>query len=458
MSLHRVLSFHIYRMLRENPRARHFWQGAGCFAKRWASCIVLLVVLVPVTLRPPYSNRPPIRSDGLGYHLWTRAVLDRDLSFCQYRDLLKGVGALSREDAARGICQNKFPPGLALLRFPVMAALVDRTPGAPVVSTAEHQANLILSALALLGVCAVCLRSCLLLSVRPWEAHVAALALVFGTGLFHYGTYDASFTHIYSALGLALLLFLALRARVTDTPWPALTVAVIVFFLVSIRITNVVMLAVLLTGDILWIRADRAQGSNVRWPLAAHREVWPVIAGLAVALALQLVYNRYAVGAFVFSSYGGERFYFERPMQHAVLLSYERGLFTYYPVVAIALVSAYMAQRIRWAALWFASLIVAYAGVYGFWHVWYLGGGFGHRGFVELMPFGIVLFAVALSDIKGRPRISVTVLMVISIFVTLELMLGYWRGTLPFVGTTGQVYWSHVLGPHSLLSEIQRIF
>jgi hypothetical protein len=73
---------------------------------------------------------------------------------------------------------------------------------------------------------------------------------------------------------------------------------------------------------------------------------------------------------------------------------------------------------------------------YGFWHVWFLAGGFGHRGFIELMPFGIVLLAVALSNIKGSPQIVVTTLLTISLLVMLELMLSYWRGTLSFSGTT----------------------
>jgi hypothetical protein len=111
----------------------NFGQRARSFAERWASCIVALAVLVLITFRPPYTNSPLIRSDGLGYHLWTRALLEHDLSFCMYRQPFNEVGAISHEDAARGICQNKFPPGLALFRFPVMAPLVDLTPRAPVV-------------------------------------------------------------------------------------------------------------------------------------------------------------------------------------------------------------------------------------------------------------------------------------------------------------------------------------
>ncbi|MBI2901575.1 MAG: hypothetical protein HYY17_15435 [Planctomycetes bacterium] len=32
------------------------------------------------------------------------------------------------------------------------------------------------------------------------------------------------------------------------------------------------------------------------------------------------------------------------------------------------------------------------------------------------------------------------------VFVSIELMLGYWRGSLPYAETTGPVYWAHLFG------------
>ena len=163
----------------EDRVVRHSYYITRAFLERWGSCLLVLLVLIIVTLEPPYTNSPPIRSDGLGYHIWTRALLERDLSFCKYRATLLLIGALSREDPNRGVCQNKFSPGLALLRFPVMAFLVELTPGAPVISPAEHQANLILSALVLVGICLFCLKTSRLLHVRPCPMYCAVLALMF---------------------------------------------------------------------------------------------------------------------------------------------------------------------------------------------------------------------------------------------------------------------------------------
>jgi hypothetical protein len=409
----------------------------AAFARRWASCLLLLLILLLVTFNPPHEF-PPIRSDGFGYHIWTRALLEHDLSFCKYGGY---PGFISRTDRERGVCQNQYPPGLALLRFPVMAPLVDRSPGAPAVSPAEHLANLVLSALALLGVCVLALKTARLLGARPWPAHAAVLGVVFGTGLFHYATFDASFTHVYSALGVALLVFLGARARSRNEPLPALLPALTAFFLVATRLTNLVVLAALAAGYWGWTGKPRS---------ADLRQLVPVVAGAGVAVAMLMAYNRYAAGHFTASSYGQLGFLLDRPMQLPLLLSYERGLLTYYPVTAFVLIAGSAVAATRRAALFFTILISVYAGMYGFWYHWPLGQGFGHRGFVELMPVAIVLFAVALSRLQPRLQRTVLALSFVCVFATLELMVGYWTRTFPWQGAIPEIYWSHVLGPRSL--------
>ena len=134
----------------------------------------------------------------------------------------------------------------------------------------------------------------------------------------------------------------------------------------------------------------------------------------------------------------------------AVLASYERGLLTYYPIVAVALATVLACRATRRAALAFSGLLLAYAVLYGFWWSWMLGGGFGHRGFVDVMPFLIPFFAVALGRLLTPWRALVAAASAVAVFVTLELMAGYWRRSFPYQGATSQTYWSHVVGEDSL--------
>jgi hypothetical protein len=410
---------------------------------RWWSLVIVVAAVAYVTAFQPYDNGPPIRSDGEGYHIWTRALLEGDLSFRKY----KTVPGIYLADPNRDVYQNKYPPGVALIRLPVMAFLVDRRPGAPLISPAEHWANLVLSGLALAVVCFLCLRTAWLLSLPPWPTHVALLTLIFGTGLFHYGTYDACFSHIYSAMGTALLIWLGVRTVVHRRAYlPALATGVACFLFLLIRNTNVILLAALAAA---YFHARRRQG--VFAPRSALRDLAVMGSGSAAAVAMQLGYNAFAHGALVFSSYGSESFAWDRPMQFAVLLSYNRGLFTYYPIVALVLACAWAVGRTRWAAFWFSLAMFAYVTLYGFWSGWDLGGGFGHRGFVELMPSGIVLFAAALSAQSQRQRIAISGCALVCTLATLQFMWAYWHGSLSYYGATYEVYWDLVCGRKSFL-------
>ena len=418
-------------------------KGLKSWLGRWWSLVIVLAAVVFVTFFQPYYNGPPIRSDGEGYHIWTRAILEGDLSFRNY----KTIAGVYLADPRRDVYQNKYPPGVALIRYPVMAFLVDRRPGSPLISPAEHWANLILSALALTVVCFLCLRTAWLLSLPPWPTHVALLALVFGTGLFHYGTYDACFSHIYSALGTSLLTWLGVRAIVQRRDHlPALATGTVCFLFLLIRNTNVILLAALTAA---YFHGRKRHGALT--PRGAVRDLAVVGGGAAAAVAVQLGYNAFAHGALVFSSYGSESFVWDRPMQLAVLVSYQRGLFSYYPVVAVALACAWAVRRTRGPAAWFSLAVLAYATLYGFWSGWDLGGGFGHRGFVELMPSGVVLFAAALGALSHRQRLAVAGCALVCALLTLQFMCAYWHGALSFYGATYEVYWALVCGRKSFL-------
>jgi hypothetical protein len=407
------------------------------FPRRWSSLLFVAAVLVPVTLFQPYRNGPPIRSDGEGYHVWTRLLLEGDLSFQRYEK----VQGIFRMHPSGDRYANAYPPGLALLRFPVMAFLVQCGPNAPLFSAAEHWANLVLSALALVAVCWLCLRTCALLAIDVSASHCAVLALVFGTGLFHYATYDGCFTHIYSALGAALLMWLGVRAAVRGHDRPSqLATGLTGFFLLLIRNTNVILIGALAVAYVCWRK--RQTGTRIAESLQG---LAGLLAGTTTAAAVQLAINWYYLGQPVLSSYPGQLFQWQRPMQGPVLFSCERGLFSYYPVVAVALAAAWLIRRTRPAACWFSLLVLAYATLYGFWYSWMLGGGFGHRGFVELMPLALVLFAAALGDMTPRWRQAVGVAGLAATVVTVHFMVAYWRGGLPCQDVPATRYWTYCL-------------
>ena len=408
------------------------------FRRRWASLLIVSGVLLPVTVLQPYANAPPIRSDGVGYHLWTYALLTGDPNFAWYQEN-PAEAAIYVSDTARPFWANKYPPGVALIRLPFMLPFVDWSQPPGTIAPGEHRMALILAALALLAVIALVLSCCRRLGVSNRSSHWAVLALTFGTGLFHYASYDGSFSHIYSALAVALLLWLSIRAVTDKDGRLPLTIATItIALLILIRNTNGIFVIIWATFFFSWAWHAQHPARRVWLQNAAA-----IAGGLALGMSLQLAINFHAHGRLTVSSYGTESFLWNRPMMGSVLLSYERGLFTYYPIFALVLALGVYVARSRPAALGLIVLVLAYAGLYGFWHSWMLGGGFGHRGFVEFMPVAMPLFAVSLDAVGRSMRKFAIALSSICVMVTVCLMGGYWCNRIPIEGVTADVYWQN---------------
>ncbi len=411
--------------------------------KRWNSLFLVAAVLAPLAFGPANDA---IRSDGAGYHMWTRAILERDFTFCKW-DLLRKVGAITHFDPVRNICQMKYPPGLALLRFPIMAPFVDLRPGAPLISPAEHRAALLFGHAALLSIVWFTLATAALAGVPAWTANFSALVFVFGTGLFNYATFDGGFVHIYDAALISLLAWLGAReffGRKPASPWLA---AITVFFLASMRSTNFFVLAFLFALDLLF-RWKQQGGVSLRDLVKRYT---PSMAAILLAVAIQVGYNYYATHQLAYSSYGAETFRFDHPMQGPVLFSYVGGLYTYYPVALVALAVGLWVRSTRWITVWFAGLTATFTTLYGFWDDWGLKASMGHRGFVDILPLAAMIFPASLAGLRPRFRAFVVACAALCTFATIEFTRGYWALTLPWPGPTRIIYWEHVAGRYSLL-------
>jgi hypothetical protein len=395
--------------------------------------VVVVLLLAWVTYSHPYHNGPAIRSDGTGYHLWTRAILAHDFKFCDFLDRtdVDVRAAASDRNSKTGYCAVKYPPGVALLQLPLMFPFVDTTSHRYRISPGEHQMCLVAGALSLFVMMLLLSKVMASLRVRPSFSEAALVLISFGAGLFHHATYDSSLSHIYSALELTILiaLFVPLRGK-TLRPWKAAIALGTSALLILTRNVNAI--------PLVW--AFFAVFHALKWKLPATiRLTWPVIVGAASGLAMQLAYNSVAAGKLTLSSYGKEAFLWSRPMWGSVLFSYEKGLFTYYPIVFVVIVAGVMIKRTRIPTFYFAGCIGSYAAVYGFWWCWYLGG-FGHRGFVELMPFAVVILGCVLQNLSVWPRRTLMIVSAAAAMYTVQFMLRYWLGDAVWGLVTKKIY------------------
>ena len=421
-------------------------------ARNWWALAIFLIAAATVTIHPPYANSPPIRSDGLGYHAWTRAILDGNISFCPYVEL-ETVDALEPVSAL-GRCANKYPPGLALLRFPIMAPFTSANHGA-LRSTAEDRVSQILSVLAGAIAMGAAISAAARLGASRRTANLAALGVMFGTNEFHFATYDGSFTHIYSAAIVGLLLVLGIGVGQSSRP-PNLRTVVAISLLTGLLVDIRMMLVAPLMVSALVLLAVSVRRSSVRDTI---RRFGPLMcsAGGAVALALlqQLWYNHYIFGSWKLSAYAGEDFIWSQYKQLDVLFYVYKGAFWWSPFIPIALVAGLLARRYLLTIL-MAAVVLSLAVIYGAWHSWNLAGGFGHRGFVEPSALYAVTLAASAETLPRLGRRAIAVASVLATIVILGLMRAYWAGDIGFSGASWSEYVRFGMGRDSLLPHYLR--
>jgi hypothetical protein len=142
---------------------------------------------------------------------------------------------------------------------------------------------------------------------------------------------------------------------------------------------------------LLYAAGSRAEVMDrLRWPLRFRRAT---IIGLITALLVwlpQMLYWNAVTGHFFTFTYGhkGERFFWDDPHFLDLLFSARNGWFLYTPLMLFVMgallwmawkkVTGARTVLLIWALVWW---------FYASWWCWWLGGAFGHRGFVEHYAF-----------------------------------------------------------------------
>ncbi|MCU1393883.1 MAG: hypothetical protein JWM34_2311 [Ilumatobacteraceae bacterium] len=426
------------------------------FVVKWWSVALFVLIGIVVTFDPPYSNSPAIRSDGLGYQAWTRAILDGNISFCPYTELTT-VAALEPQ-TADGRCANKYPPGLAILRFPIMAPFTAINHG-QLRSAAEDRVDQLLSLLAGATAMATVIATAGLLGIRRWRANFAAAAVMFGTNQFHFATYDSSFTHIYTAALVGLLIWLLVRHATSERPSmstrASVAVGIIVGFIVDIRLMLIVPLAV--AGAVVVIARTHKRQTPREFARDNRVVIIAAAVGALLAIVQNLAYNRYIFGTWRLSSYTGEDMIWSQGKQLDVLFSIRKGAIPWSPMIAAALVLTAFARRKVLLAL-AVGVTATLDFIYGSWNPWDLAGGFGHRGFVEASPIYALGVAAAIQHFAPSRRAIAYALSSACVLTCLGLMRGYWTGELGYYGASAHDYVRFAFGSDSFLVHYFRAF
>ena len=392
---------------------------------------------------------PPVRSDGFSYYVYLP-------SWLIYGDATLGA-------VARDCCGGEFEPITAIIRWPETRRWVNAHPiGVAILQSPfflaghgltkwsnlsgdgftfyyQHAAGLAGVFWTVAGL--FVLERLLARRFTDGVTAVTLAALLLGTGLYHYATYDSSYSHAYSFFLLAAFMWLTDLWH-EDRPRILLTVllGVVAGLIVLTRHTNALFLIVFPLYGVANIAGLRVAARRLaaRW-----RDLVVMAAVGTVVLAPQLAIYYEATGQFLISSYGSLGFNFLAPQLWGVLFSVQKGVFFWSPLLLAAVAGFAVGDRKKLVFL-AATVVVLIVDTYviASWWDWQFGASYGHRGFVDVLPllaFGLAAFFEWSAEGVAR-RAAVTGLTIALVALSVFQMLQYWYGVMPMSDLTWDQY------------------
>lgn len=381
----------------------------------------------------------PIRSDAFSYYVYLPSwALHHDVSLQAVADDCCGGEfpdwtAIIRWRFTRQWV-NAHPIGEAILIAPFFAvahALTRWTNLSPDGFTLYYQHGAGLAGLFYVLAGLWCLGRLLERHFPSGVVAATLVALLAGTSLFHYATFDSVWSHAFSfALCSALLERLDAHLRRGAEAWrlrDEVVIGIISGLIVLVRHTNA-LIPICFVGAV----ALRTR----RLPILA------TVVGAVVVMPQLWLYHR-ATGHWLISSYGSLGFTFASPHLAGVLVSPTKGLFFYAPLLLAAVAGFWwLPPALRHWRAPFAALLLANTYLIASWWDWQFGASYGHRGFVDFYPlFGIGL-ASAFARAAAAPRLRLAATAAVAMLCALSIfqMLQYWHGILPMSDVTWAQY------------------
>lgn len=365
-----------------------------------------------VTIPLPRIDGHLIGSDGIGYYAYLPSViLNRSLDFTEafatfyaYATDNEGNNPRLEYQSETGLLTNQWSPGPALLWLPffLIAHLIAGGLASMGISVATDGMSYLYQTIVLSG-------SILYGGMAVWYAYRfallwasqgaalwAAVTVVVAGNLIYYMSAEPSMSHTVSALASSMFCLKWVSTRERHAGVAPFHLGLLAGLMALIRPQDGLMLVLPLTDAMLRTWRAIVNRSAAAF-LAEVRYVGIIgIASLSV-FSLQLYVWQVFTGSLLRSTYtaSGQSFNFLQPKIWEVLVSSERGLLTWHPIFALAIVGLFMLARYeaRTATQFLLALGIQVYLVASWW-VWTQGDAFGGRMLIVCTPIFVVGVAV----------------------------------------------------------------
>ena len=268
------------------------------------------------------------------------------------------------------------------------------------------------------------------------------ICLTWGTNLFHYAVFDATFSHAYAFFTVCVLVWLVERWWERPSLRWSLALGAIAGLNVLIRHTNAIYLLVLpLYGVARW--ADVRPRAGALW--RRRRDLAAAAAAGLVVVAPQFALYKWITGEWFVNAYRTHGMGFSLASTHvmATLFSTQKGLFFWSPVLLLGVAGVFVATgRVRSLVLPAIVVFAIQTLLIATWSQWQFGASFGHRGYTDGFALAAPLMAAAFDWAARRRRVRplVAIGAAAAVLLSVAQMIQYWVGVLPMADTTWAQY------------------
>lgn len=266
------------------------------------------------------------------------------------------------------------------------------------------------------------------------------LVLLFGTNLLHYGTGESVLSHAYSFSLFSALLYLVPKwYERPDSTTLSVLLGGVAGLIPLVRVPNAL---VLIFVPLFRISCAGEAAERLRF---FSRHWMRLVLTLVVAFVVfspQLFIWKYATGHWLVNPYQlqGEGFDFLKPAILNTLFSLKKGLLVWSPVLIFGVLGLWGLRAVckDWA-LPTAVFLTVNLYVVSSWWMWWYGGSFGHRAFIE--SYAVLGFPMAsfFAGIRSpRMKLMVVLVTVVMVAYSLALMTLYYTRRISYEGLDSQ--------------------
>jgi hypothetical protein len=340
------------------------------------------------------SWRNTLESDAKGYYAYNPAVfIYHDLNFLFFKEIeqekyyQEHLFVDYRAFLEEGIV-NKYYAGTALAQSPffLIAHALSKIYG----NDADGYSKLYMQ---LINIAAIfyCILGLFFLGktldfyqINRWNKIITITVITFGTNLFIYTIAEPGMSHVYSFGFVSAFIFFSHKFFYSNSSKSVLAMGICFGIICLIRPINGLIIFGLpsMAKDLNQIKSLISNLFN------AKKYFLLAILFFISIVSIQAIIYKISTGHFWIYSYTNEGFNFLNPHFMDTLFSYKKGLFLYTPVYLASLLGLfYLGKKSKFKTISFISFFIFITYIFSSWWMWFYGGSFSSRVFVEYLPF-----------------------------------------------------------------------